>query len=175
MCGVIGQYRLDLIHLIGHSFSQYIQIEHIAGFYEIQVGEHSLGCHAGVPGQHCMGAFTAHRQGTAQQMPNSLLERGIFCAMVNRKTDPDIGDLHIAHDAVSCNVELVFVAFGSTKQHFVVKGILPDTFQHGLIVLDRLFPRCIHGGGVHLLQLLLIGHLDLGLVLFMVAGADDRV
>ena len=108
-------------------------------------------------------------------MSNSLLERGIFCAMVNRKTDPDIGDLHIAHDAVSCNVELVFVAFGRTKQHFVVKGILPDTFQHSLIVLDRLFPRCIHGGGVRLLQPLLIGHLDLGLVLFMVAGADDRV
>ena len=50
-----------------------------------------------------------------------------------------------------------------------------DTFQDGLVVLDCQIPRFIDGRGIRLLHLFLIGHMDLGLVLLVIAGADDGI
>lgn len=57
----------------------------------------------------------------------------------------------------------------------MVKRILFDTFQDGLVVLDCQIPRFIDGRGIRLLHLFLIGHMDLGLVLLVIAGADDGI
>ena len=95
--------------------------------------------------------------------------------MVNGQSHLNGGDLHIAHDAVAGDVELVLVVLGCPQEGIVVKRILFDTFQDGLVVLDRQLPCFVDGSGIHLLHLLLIGHMDLGLVLLVIAGADDGI
>ena len=65
-----------------------------------------------MPGQNRMGSFAAHRQRAAQQMTHALGKGSICCAVEDRQVHLDIGDHHIPHDAVTCDVELVCVILG---------------------------------------------------------------
>lgn len=88
---------------------QNMKIEHITGGELLQIGEHLLACHAAVPRENAVGAFAAHREGAAQQMPDSPFQRIIFRSVVDRQLDADFGNFHITHDAVSGNIELAVI------------------------------------------------------------------
>ena len=64
--GVIGQHDIDGIYLISEGFTQYLQIEHISQLQFIQVREHLLCGHTGMPRQDGMRASSADRQRAAK-------------------------------------------------------------------------------------------------------------
>ena len=107
--GVVGQHGVDLHHLIRQGFIQNMKIEHITGGELLQIGEHLLACHAAVPRENAVGAFAAHREGAAQQMPDSPFQRIIFRSVVYGQIYADFGNLHIAHDAIPSEIELAVI------------------------------------------------------------------
>ena len=176
VCGVIRKNGFDLINLIGHSFTQDIQVEHIANFHLVQVREHFLGCHARVGSQNSMGILTANRQRATQQMTNASLQSGFICSMVDGQSHLDLGDLHISHNAVSCNIELVLIIFGGPEERFIVKRIyIFDAFQDSLVILLGKVSCLIQSCGIYLLHLLLVSCVDFRLMLFVIARTDDGI
>ena len=123
MGSVMGQHNVDGIHLIGQNLIQNFQIEHIALFHKIQVREHLLICHAGMGCQNRVSAFTTHRKGCAKQMPYADLQGICIGAMVDGQGHGNIGNLHIAHDAVSGEVQKGSVVFRSAGKCFIAESI----------------------------------------------------
>ena len=108
---VFRQGQIDSNHLVSQRFVQDVQVEDIPLFQLVQVGEQFLAGHAGVAGEHAVGALPTHRQGAAQQMPDSLLQGICFRTMVNGKIDFNLGNLHIPHNAIPRWVQLVNITF----------------------------------------------------------------
>ncbi len=59
---LVRENRVDLHYLIGKGLYRNIQVEHISHGKLLQIREHLLSCHAGVPGNDTVGIFSAHRQ-----------------------------------------------------------------------------------------------------------------
>lgn len=87
-------------------------------------------------GQHCMGAFSAHRQGGILQVANGHLQDLLLCAMVQRNGHMDSGDGDIAHHAVA--MSLIKVHSHCYQKHDFFEKVLnilcncPQDFVHNV-------------------------------------------
>ena len=108
---IIGQYRFDLVHLISKGFVQDLQIENISNLQLRKIGEHLLTRHAAVGGQNTVGRVTAYRQRTAQQVTDANFEDFRVCSMINGQMDFNGRDLHISHNAITGNIQLMIIVF----------------------------------------------------------------
>ena len=154
--GVLRFHHFDLIHLVRQRFIQNMQVETVALFQLVQVGEqHGFG-QAAVAGQHAVGAFAAKGVAGAFQMANALLQHIIAGAFVNRQVDVNFRDgdipqafahihkVHIAGAGIlrfACGialhgaVQLLVIAAGGLLGGVQFFGI--HAFYGIIVILDR--------------------------------------
>ena len=174
--GIVGQHGVDGIHLIGQGLAQDLQIEHISMLQLVEIRKELLGRHTGMGGEDAVGTLSANRQGCAQQMSNTHIQRFGLRSVIDGQIHPDHGDLNVAHDPIPCHVEQAVIVLSGLTDRLLGKGVaaLGTGNQCGIIGgsscsgLQQL-------GIIDLIYDLLILGMDLGLVPLVIPIADQRV
>ena len=165
-----------MVYLVGKGFSQYLQIKNIPDLQLRKVGEHLLTCHTAVCGQNAVGSIAAYRQRTAKQVTDAFFQGLCFCAMVDGQMDIDRGNVDIPHNAIPGDIQLILIILGCPQQSIVAKRITHLRSRLDCFIVGNGEFLCLADCAViHLLHLFLILRVDLGLVLFIVNSADDRI
>ena len=102
-------------------------------------------------------------------MSNANLQGIRIGTMVDGQVHLDKRDLHIAHGAVPCQIQLVLVVFRGPEECFFGKRIAQlGAREDRCVILMRQFPGSVQFRGIYLLDDFLILGMDLGSVLFVV-------
>ncbi len=151
-----------------------MEVEHIPGNELFQIGEHLLGRHTAVTGQNGMSAFSTDWERAAQQMPDAAFQRIIFGAVINGQIYADFWNYHIAHNAVSSDIELIVIVFGCCLQSFLTVGFC-RTWDDGEVVSIGKFLCFKKFAVICLLNNLLIGSMNLGSILLVYIITDNGI
>ena len=109
-------------------------------------------------------------------MPDTDIQSIGVRAMVNGKIYLDHRDLHIPHDTVPCQVQLMLIILGRPQQRILREGVAKlGARDNGCVILLRQFTGADDFGVIHLLNQFLILGVDLRLVPFVIVIGDHRV
>ena len=121
-----------------------------------------------------MGAFPTYGKGTAQQMPDAPFQRIILRAVVDGQIHADLGNLHIAHNAIPGKIELAVIVGRCSPQALLAVGFCCAGDKGTIVGIGKLL-RLEKFAVVRLLHNLLIGGVNLGCVLLVNIITDNRI
>ena len=108
-------------------------------------------------------------------MSNTTLQGIVSGAMVDGKIYIDFGDFHIAHGAVTGDIELTIIVDSSFQKCSLGVGFIGCSGSNCFVVGNCQFLCFKQGAVVCLLDDFLISSLDFRCILFINIVADDRI
>jgi hypothetical protein len=136
-------YNEDLIYLIGQDLIQNAEHKQVSLADLVQVGKELGAGQTPVSGNNAVGTLPTYRKAGPLQVTDSDLEDRVLGAVIYRERNTDAGDLNIAHNTVTGNVqELVILLL-----LFRGSGIAVGTVQETAVI----FSRCLQESFVFVL------------------------
>ena len=145
-----------------------MEIKHISRFQLFQIRKHPGCCHAGMGRNHSMRAPTPNRKRCSGHVPRAALQGVLAHAVADGQQHINSGNLNVAHNAVS----------GQIQKVVVIQGLQFGDSSAGsqqFIISLRFRPGRVQFFAVRFLDNLLVLRVYLGLMPFCVMAAYHRI